>query len=45
VTGKHVALAVDQHRNEEGEGFDATRDLADLPWAVGTRILRVELQL
>ena len=45
VTGDHVALAVDQHRYDEAEGFDAARDLADLPWAVGARIIRIELQL
>jgi hypothetical protein len=33
VTGEHVALAIDQHRHEEGEGFDTARDLADLLWA------------
>jgi hypothetical protein len=30
VTGEHVALAVDQYRYEEGEGFDTARYLADL---------------
>jgi hypothetical protein len=45
MTGQHSEVRVHQHRNIEAEGLNATRDLADLSWAVHTRVVGVQLQL
>lgn len=41
----HFESGVDQHRAIESEGFDAARDLSDLPRCMKAGVLRIELQL
>src|SRR5580692_3309296 len=45
MAGQHSEVRVHQHRNIEAEGLNATRNLADLSWAVHTRVVGVQLQL
>jgi hypothetical protein len=44
VSGNHLTLTVDQHRDVKSEGLDAARDLTDLLWTVCARISWIELQ-
>ena len=40
MPGDHLAVAIDQDRNDEVEPIDATGDLMDLLLGVGARIAR-----
>ena len=45
VPRDHLQVRVDQNGNVEPEGFNAPRDLADLPGAVEPRVLGIELEI
>ena len=42
MTGHDLVMAIDQNRNRETEGFNAPRNLPDLPGTMAPGIPRIE---